>query len=296
MVRSKKPHAQGGSPHHHTGTLDDYMSTPSTQGTSRPPDNMGPESPSQESAGGSLLDSAQDDTLLTLEAFYKSSGQRLERTVEVRVEALETEAQARRMQRQAAELATTRQGSLILSLRQQEELENRSRRQNIRIRGLPEPDTAPLAETLKALFQQILGRECPEEIQLDRAHLTLGLQRPYGRPWNVLCCLHAYSLKEKLMAASSRSESIVFRGAEVVFYQDLSGLTLDARRTRRPLTATLRDKSIPHRWGFPFSLQVKQGNSWLHVRWPDDVPRVVRAFHLPSLHIRNWLLDTPLAP
>ncbi|CAH2296610.1 Hypothetical predicted protein [Pelobates cultripes] len=268
-------------------------------------------SPSNESAGDPSLDSTQDDTLaLIRQELSMISVQMLtkvdmggllrelrsaikEEIMALRadlmaVEALETEAQAS---------PTTHQGNLLLSLlRQVEDLENRSRRQNIWIRGLPEPDTAPLQETLKVLFRQILGQECPAEIQLDRAHRALGPQRLDSRPRDVLCCLYAYSLKERLMAAARDSESIHFRGADVALFQDLYGLTLDARRAIRPLTTTLRDKGIAYRWGFPFSLQIRQGNTWLHVRWPEDVPRALRALHLPNIRIRNWLLDSLLAP
>ncbi|CAH2306712.1 Hypothetical predicted protein [Pelobates cultripes] len=323
MVRNKKPHTLGGTPHRPTGTLDEFVCTPSTLSCSRPPDNMAPGSPGSESAGEPTLDGTQDDTLaLIKQELAMISAQMLTKadtggllrelraavkeevaalrkdlsSVEVRVEALETEAQASRAQHQAAELATTRQGNMLLSLRRQvEDLENRSRRQNIRIRGLPEPDTAPLQDTLQALFRQILGEECPAVIKLDRAHRSLGPQRPDGRPRDVLCCLHDYSLKERLMTAARGMADIPFRGASVALYQDLSGLTLDARQALRPLTTTLREKGIAYRWGFPFSLQIRQGNAWIQVRWPEDVPRALRALRLPPIRIRNWLLETPLA-
>ncbi|CAH2283088.1 Hypothetical predicted protein [Pelobates cultripes] len=323
MVRNKKPHTLGGTPHRPTGTLDEFVCTPSTQSCSRPPDNMAPGSPGSESAGEPTLDGTQDDTLaLIKQELAMISAQMLTKadtggllrelraaikeevaalrkdlsSVEVRVEALETEAQASRAQHQAAELATTRQGNMLLSLRRQvEDLENRSRRQNIRIRGLPEPDTAPLQDTLQALFRQILGEECPAVIKLVRAHRSLGPQRPDGRPRDVLCCLHDYSLKERLMTAARGMADIPFRGASVALYQDLSGLTLDARRALRPLTTTLREKGIAYRWGFPFSLQIRQGNAWIQMRWPEDVPRALRALCLPPIRIRNWLLETPLA-
>ncbi|CAH2296600.1 Hypothetical predicted protein [Pelobates cultripes] len=55
--------------------------------------------------------------------------------VEERVEALENEAQACQTQHRATELATIRQGNLLLTIRRHvEELEKRSRWHNIRIR------------------------------------------------------------------------------------------------------------------------------------------------------------------
>ncbi|CAH2324753.1 Hypothetical predicted protein [Pelobates cultripes] len=213
---------------------------------------MAPESPSQESAGSPLQDSAQDDTLaqirqelamisehmLTkantgglLQEFWAAIKEEISTlhadlsAVEVRVESIETEAQASCMPHQAAELATTQQGNLLLSLwHQVEDLENQNHRQNIRIRGLLEPDMAPLTETLRALFQQILGWECPEEIQFDQIHWELEPQQPDGMPRDILCFPHAYTMKERLMAAARGSASITFQGVKVALYQNLSGL------------------------------------------------------------------------
>ncbi|CAH2302443.1 Hypothetical predicted protein [Pelobates cultripes] len=92
--------------------------------------------------------------------------------VEVRVEALACGSLGSPFQHQAAELATTRQGNLLLlSLQHQvEDLVNWSHHQKVRFRGLLEPDSSPLSETLRVLFKQILGQECPKEIQFDRVH------------------------------------------------------------------------------------------------------------------------------
>ncbi|CAH2315813.1 Hypothetical predicted protein [Pelobates cultripes] len=141
--------------------MDDFVSTPAELHGARPLDNMAPESPSMKSAGDSLQGSAQDDTLtqirqelamisehiLTkaetggLQQEFRAAVQKEIPTlstdltvVEVRVDALETEAQANRTQHRAAELATTCQGNLLLALRSQVvDLEKRSRCQNIRI-------------------------------------------------------------------------------------------------------------------------------------------------------------------
>ncbi|CAH2324368.1 Hypothetical predicted protein [Pelobates cultripes] len=204
MVRNKKLLTQGGPPHCQTGTMDDFVSTPGTLGGSGPADNMALGSPDLESAGSSTADGVWEDTLaLIRQELAAISGQKKTDTssliqdlrtavrkeiaalctdlsaVEERVEALETEAQTSRRQHQAVEIATTRQRNLLLSLRHQvEDLEYRSRRHNIRIRGLPEPDATPVPDTITALFQEILGRDCPPEIQFDRVHRALGPPRP----------------------------------------------------------------------------------------------------------------------
>ncbi|CAH2321327.1 Hypothetical predicted protein [Pelobates cultripes] len=117
---------------------------------------MAPMSPSMESAADSLQESAQDEALaqirqelaMILEHMLTKvdkgglleelraavreeiSALRTDLTVvEVRVEALETEAQASHTQHRAARLAFTHKGNLLLTLH----LKNCSRCQNIRI-------------------------------------------------------------------------------------------------------------------------------------------------------------------
>ncbi|CAH2325219.1 Hypothetical predicted protein [Pelobates cultripes] len=167
--------------------MDDYVSTPADLRGTGPAANLAPASPRTESAGVSSEEGDRSNALsLIRQELTRISARMLTKVdssgllqefrtavreeisairsdlsaVEVRVDALETEAQHR-----AAEIAATRQGNLLLTLRRQvEELENRSRRQNIRIRGLP----------AQALFRHILGRECPADIQFDRIHRALG--------------------------------------------------------------------------------------------------------------------------
>ncbi|CAH2272402.1 Hypothetical predicted protein [Pelobates cultripes] len=44
------------------------------------------------------------------------------------------------------------------------------------------------------------------------------------------------------------------------------------------------------------AVEVRHGGSWLRIRWPDDVPPLLRTLRIPPVRLRNWLLETPLAP
>ncbi|CAH2223287.1 Hypothetical predicted protein [Pelobates cultripes] len=98
----------------------------------------------------------------TLTASLKSTVTALSTDIEAqygRIQALETQAQATQHQASAADTALTRQGNMLLSLRRQvEDLDNRSRRSNIWVRGVPEREgTENVEEMLTELFHQILG-------------------------------------------------------------------------------------------------------------------------------------------
>ncbi|CAH2220506.1 Hypothetical predicted protein [Pelobates cultripes] len=172
------------------GPMDGYFPLQPDGRDMRPADKMAPE---EESAGGSQVegDPAGELTLIRAELTQISSrmltkadtnqmvqelrgalweelaGLRTDLTaLEGRVEEVEATAQDCAQQHQATEMAVTRQGNLLLTKRRQvEDLENRSRRSNILVRGLPETDAAPLTSTLEALFQHILGAEAPDAIR-----------------------------------------------------------------------------------------------------------------------------------
>ncbi|CAH2293436.1 Hypothetical predicted protein [Pelobates cultripes] len=186
--------------------------------------------------------------------------------------------------------ATTRQGHMLLALRRQtEDLDNRSRRSNIR--GLPEPSTEEDVEaTLKALFWEILGADMPDSITFDRAHRANRPRPADNTPRDVICCLHNYKHKEKIMLKARSRPLWRFRGADVALFQDLSSLTLDARRALRPITSLLRERNIPYKWGFPFALLARHQNEWVPLRWPEEGSGFLRHMGLPPTEIADWIL------
>ncbi|CAH2311275.1 Hypothetical predicted protein [Pelobates cultripes] len=85
------------------------------------------------------------------------------------IQALEAQAQATQHQASATDTALTRQGNMLLALRRQvEDLDNRSRRSNIRVRGVPERErTENVEEMMTELFNQILWSDTLPDIRLS---------------------------------------------------------------------------------------------------------------------------------
>ncbi|CAH2221111.1 Hypothetical predicted protein [Pelobates cultripes] len=111
----------------------------------------------------------------------------------------------------------------------------------------------------------------------------------------MICALLSFPLKESIMRAARAQQHITYMEAQISLYQDLSTITLDARRALRPLTRALQERRIPYKWGFPFSLQARMGNVWHIIRWPNDVPRFLRTANLPAISVPNWILEEPPA-
>ncbi|CAH2312243.1 Hypothetical predicted protein [Pelobates cultripes] len=300
--------------------MDEFLSTPDGLRHTRPSGKMAPDSPGTSSTAGSIAGSTQADTLTQISAELAAIASNMLTkadkvtlvqemrsaireeiqevrndltTLEQRVTELEADCMLASQHSQAADNATSRQGTVLLDLRRQvEDLDNRGRRNNIRVRGLPEQTGEDLSDILQRLFADVLGEEAPDTYNIERAHRALRPPRNDGPPRDIICCLLSFQLKEAIMKAA-RSQNITYLGAQVSLFQDLSPLTLEARRALRPLTRMLQDRRIPYRWGHPFSLQARKDNAWRTLRWPNEVPGFLRALDLPAVAIPNWILMGP---
>ncbi|CAH2306546.1 Hypothetical predicted protein [Pelobates cultripes] len=89
-----------------------------------------------------------------------------------RIQTLEHQAQTAHQQATATDTAVARQGNMLLALRRQvEDLDNRSRRSNIRFRGMPESEDGENAEELlTGLFRLIMGDDALAEMKFHKAH------------------------------------------------------------------------------------------------------------------------------
>ncbi|OCT92681.1 hypothetical protein XELAEV_18015743mg [Xenopus laevis] len=166
-------------------------------------------------------------------------------------------------------LCESRLGQLQSHLDDQE---NRSRRNNIRIKGLPES-----------------GKPPDGDIVIDRAHRELRPRDPNSDiPRDIICRIHFYNVKEALMLKARDSGFIHFESMQLKFFQDLCRNTLRQRRALKPILDLLKERSIKYSWGFPFALIViKQGKSIL-IKSHKDIPYFLKALSLPPVAIENW--------
>ncbi|CAH2224007.1 Hypothetical predicted protein, partial [Pelobates cultripes] len=110
-----------------------------------------------------------------------------------RIQDLEHSREAHAARQAATDTALSRQGDLLLQLRRSvEDLDNRSRRCNIRIRGMPEAECDEnLDEILTALFRMVLPRDAPLELSYDRAHRALRPRSLEDGPRDIIFCIHS---------------------------------------------------------------------------------------------------------
>lgn len=94
---------------------------------------------------------------------------------------------------------------------------------------------------------------------LDRAHCSLGPKPPAeARPRDVIVRFHYYDNKEALTLATRNKSQLVYKGAKLKIFSDLSPTTLAKRRNLRPITSHLQHHQVPYYWDFPFHLTVSK--------------------------------------
>lgn len=144
---------------------------------------------------------------------------------------------------------------------QVEDLDNRNRRHNIRLRGVPETVT-DLMPTVSKIFHNLLPDRPPSAFTCDRIHRALRPKpTPDKPPRDIIMCMKDFLVKEDIMRAARNSPNISLEGKKLQIYPDISPATLDRRRRMKEVTNILQAARIKYRWGFPFKLTIPYNGS-----------------------------------
>ncbi|CAH2245826.1 Hypothetical predicted protein [Pelobates cultripes] len=268
---------------------------------SQPPSPTASNEPTEEQDIRSLLTQLPSKTDLAdlfqkLEDSFSEKLQAVNADVQLlgdRVQALEEEAET--TEKQWAESYATQEThaeAIRYLQRQLEDVDNRGRRNNLRVRGVPEsaegvPENP--VQVLTALFNRILTRPLDTAILFDRAHrATRPRNLPPDKPRDIICRIHNFPLKEEIFHKARQNKDIKIDGHPVIVFQDLAPSTLQARRALRPITQALSERNIKFRWSFPFALTVTLQNKTHTITSPDDIPEFQRALKLPSSEVEDW--------
>uniref|UniRef100_K7E4I2 L1 transposable element RRM domain-containing protein n=1 Tax=Monodelphis domestica TaxID=13616 RepID=K7E4I2_MONDO len=115
-----------------------------------------------------------------------------------------------------------------------EDLENRSRIDNLRIIGLAEDHDK--RKSLDIILQEIIKENCPEileqegKVDIDRIHRLPPILNPQlTTPRNVIAKFKNYQTKEKILQAAKK-KSFRYQGTTVRITQDLAASTLKKRK------------------------------------------------------------------
>lgn len=146
------------------------------------------------------------------------------------------------------------------------DLEDRNRRNNIKLRGVPESvSQSELVPYIQQLIKVTLPHTSKQDLILDRAHrLPKPKNLPTSLPRDVIVRIHFFQIKEQLMQAARRSPHLLEPFHKVTLYADLSQHTIQARRKLSSITSIQRQHKVLYKWGFPTKIIItKDGTTYV---------------------------------
>lgn len=180
------------------------------------------------------------------------------------------------------------------------DLEDRSRRNNIRLRGIPE--SVP-PDQLNALLTDFLAFTLPhrtnQDLIIDRIHRIPKPRHLSAQvPRDTIARIHFYPVKEEFLKALRAQPALPDRFRNISIYPDLSAATMLRRKEFAPYTKMLRDSNIPYKWGYPVKLIIFKDNSQIVCVDPDAAKDILTAWKLtlpPETSPRRKLPPRPAA-
>ncbi|KAK7877080.1 hypothetical protein WMY93_021953 [Mugilogobius chulae] len=148
----------------------------------------------------------------------------------------------------------TLKGELEALTRKVDDLENRSRRSNLRLVGLPEKaEGRDMCSFLVKWIPEVLGTvSFPGPLIIERAHrigrppeADSAATGPAPRPRAVVMKFLNYADKTRVMRAAREMGTVLYEGKKVMFFPDISSELLKQRKTYDPVKKLLASFSIP---------------------------------------------------
>lgn len=164
----------------------------------------------------------------------------------------------------------------------QEDAENRARRGNLRIRGLPESIT-DLQGTITAFFQELAPDIPVECLKFDHIHRELFSLTPFSNPRDVIIKFHFYCTKVRLSQAAYAKSELLFGNHRLQLFNDIAPSTIAKRKKLKPYLQILQSHGVQYRWGFPFKLLFSVQSQQFQVSTTSDLRKCFQelGFELP---------------
>ena len=170
-----------------------------------------------------------------------------------------------------------------------EDQENRNRRKNLRIRGLPDLEGEDLQVKLDKLFGHILGKIETEKIKFERIHrIRKPAELAAGIPRDVIARFHNFQDKEQIWQRLKTIRPVTFNETELQIFPDLATETLSRRRLLKPLLEHLKVQGIQYSWGYPACLIGKKEGRSATLRFPEEMTKFCKRLDIPLIEIPGW--------
>ncbi|KAJ8348990.1 hypothetical protein SKAU_G00275790 [Synaphobranchus kaupii] len=153
-----------------------------------------------------------------------------------------------------------------------DDLEGRSRHNNIKIVGIPEREEGNKpAEFIAALIPKLLGEDnFQSSVIIDRAHRTLRSTPPEGaEPRAIIARVHFFQETE-LILRLRRARELEYKGNKVLIFPDYTPEVMRQRRKCNEVSSALRELKVEHSLLFPARLRIKNKGEFKAFTEPDE--------------------------
>lgn len=159
------------------------------------------------------------------------------------------------------------------------DLEGHSRRNNIKIVGIPEgEESGRPTEFVTGLIPKLFGASnFPKTVTVDRAHRVPLPRRNMDakRPRTIIARIHFYQEKEQLLRLS-RNQELVYNGLRVFVFPDYTAEVTAQRRAFREVMNILREKKIAFTLRYPARLHVQNNDQVKVFTSPTDAENYIK--------------------
>lgn len=140
----------------------------------------------------------------------------------------------------------------------QDDMENRLRRNNIRVYGIPEEaEGKEMVPFMVEFFRTTLTLKDDVEIKLERAHRAIAPKpKTKASTRSIIVRFLDFSVKQAVLQQAWKQRDITFQGQKVYFDQDYSPDVQRKRKQVREVIKRLREKNIKAQSAYPAQLKV----------------------------------------
>lgn len=162
------------------------------------------------------------------------------------------------------------------------DLEDRSRRNNIRLRGIPESVSPDQLNSFLTDFMALtMPHHSSQDLLIDRIHrLPKPRHLPSHVPRDTIARIHFFTIKEEFLKVLRSQPELPEKFRNLSIYPDLSAATMLRRKEFSAYTKILREAGISYKWGFPVKLIIFKDGSQAVCPDPDTAKEVLISWNL----------------
>lgn len=157
--------------------------------------------------------------------------------------------------------------------RRADDAEDRQRRNNIRVVGLPEGAEGDKTTTFAELFfKQLLSlQDLPPTYVIERAHRVPTGNRPPGAfPRPFLVRFLNYRDRDMILTQARKQQDLRYENAKIMLFPDFSAATQYKRRSFNEVRRRLREKEIRYSMLYPSKLRIQYKGTVKFFENPED--------------------------